>query len=141
MNATATVHITQDVHSLYHARSALSFDPAPRIQPAAARIHDIPAPHHRMPQPQQVHNQQPGPPNASASTSRVDKVGIPAMTTDGVVMVDDHESRCVLFLFLFLGDKSSHSDYYILLFALFLCCVYLLLVYQNQYDRIHQSRW
>lgn len=99
MHATATVHIPQEVHSLYHAHSAASFDPAPRLQPAA-RIHDVPAPHHRMPPPQQAHNQQPGPANAPAAASRVDKAGIPAMTSEGVVLVDEAESRCVFSFFL-----------------------------------------
>lgn len=110
MHATATVHIPQDVHSLYHAHSAASFDTAPRIPPA--RIHDLPvvALQHRMPQPppppppphQNHHPRQHSGSSTNAAahqppapTPRFDKVGIPAMTSEGVVLVDDPLSRCV----------------------------------------------
>jgi len=132
MQATATVHIPQDVHSLYHAHSAASFDAAPRIPPA--RIHDLPVAvaQHRMPPPppppqqNNNHSQQSGPSSSthaaasvvpapaasqpSAPSSRVDKVGIPAMTSDGVVLVDDPLSRCV-----YLSYCSSLS------FSLMIC--------------------
>ena len=136
MHATATVHIPQDVHSLYHAHSAASFDTAPRIPPA--RILDLPvaAAQHRMPQlppqppppPQQNHHhsqQSASSTHAAAAvaaaqppapTLRFDKVGVPAMTSDGVVLVDDPLSRCVylsspslsFIARLFTDHRSSH---------------------------------
>lgn len=97
MNATATVHITHDAHLLYHAHPGPSFDPAAHRIPQAVRIHDVPAPQHRMPQqpPAVVQQQPPPPPNLPTIGVRVDNVGIPAMTPDGVVLVDDPGSRCV----------------------------------------------
>src|ERR1700733_3398082 len=137
MQATA-VHIPQDVHSLYHAHSAASFDPAPRIPPA--RIHDLPVAvaQYRMPPPppqqNNNHSRQSGPSSSthaaaavapahaasqpSAPTSRFDKVGIPAMTSDGVVLVDDPLSRCV-----YLSYCSSLS--FSLIICLHLCSLAL----------------
>jgi hypothetical protein len=101
-------------------------------------IHDLPVAvaQYRMPPPppQQYnsHGQQPGPSSStdaaaavvtapaasqpSAPTSRVDNVGIPAMTSDGVVLVDDPLSRSV-----YLSYYSSLSFSLIVCLPLYPC--------------------